>query len=137
MSGVNLVALLGKLGADPELQHTRNGQPVMSMRLGVPTYYTNNVGKRVERIGWHIVVVWGPRAVELSKFLKQGMLMLVKGRLDSSIYEDHAGKKRYKTEIVASSVTVFGKVVEGGAAVSTDAPGVSPGGGAKDEEEEP
>ena len=105
--GINRATLLGFLGADPELRHTQGGQGVLNMRLATTESYLDRDKVRNERTEWHSVVLFGPRAEALARFLKKGSQLLVEGRLQTSSY-DKDGAKRYKTEIVAINVVLCG-----------------------------
>lgn len=108
MEGLNRVTLLGNLGADPELRMTSGGQAVLKMRMATSETYLDRDKKRQERTEWHSVVVWGKRAEGLAKLLGKGSRLLVDGRIQTQSYEDAAGQKRYRTEIVANDVLLQG-----------------------------
>src|ERR1044072_6092502 len=96
--GLNLVLLLGNLGADPELRMTSGGQAVLKLRLATSETYLDRNKVRQERTEWHSVVVWGKRAEALSKFLTKASRIFVEGGIRTSSYEDKEGQKRYRTE---------------------------------------
>lgn len=104
--GVNRVTLFGNLGADPELRFTQGGQGVLNLRLATTESYLDKDKVRKERTDWHSIVLFGPRAEALNKFLTKGSRMLVEGRIQTSSYEDREGQKRYKTEIVATNIVL-------------------------------
>lgn len=112
--GLNRVMLLGNLGADPELRFTPGGQAVLNMRVATTESYLDRDKVRKERTDWHNVVVWGKRGEALGKFLTKGSSLFVEGSLRTSSYDDKEGKKRYKTEIVASNVLLTGRKGAGG-----------------------
>jgi single-strand DNA-binding protein len=108
MEGLNQVTLAGNLGADPELRMTSNGQAMLKLRMATSQSYLDKDKKRQERTEWHSVVVWGKRAEGLAKVLGKGSRLIVLGRLQTQSFEDAAGQKRYKTEIVANDVLLQG-----------------------------
>ncbi len=108
MEGLNQVTLLGNLGADPELRMTSGGQAVLKLRLATSQTYVDKDKRRQERTEWHSVVVWGKRAEGLAKLLGKGSRLLVAGRLQTQSWEDAAGQKRYRTEVVANDVLLQG-----------------------------
>jgi single-strand DNA-binding protein len=105
--GLNRWTGIGNLGADPELRATNSGTSVLKLRMACTESYLDKDNTRKERTEWVSVTVWGKRAEGLSKFLAKGHTVYVEGRLQTSSYEKD-GEKRYRTEIVATDVKVFG-----------------------------
>ena len=100
--GLNRVMLLGDLSADPEVYVTRSGQVVLTLRLGTPESYLDKDDVKRERVSYHHVVVLGKRADALSKVLRRGARVFVEGSLRTTPYEGRDGKKRTKTEVMAT-----------------------------------
>lgn len=113
--GLNRVLLLGNLGADPELRATQAGQAVLNMRLATSESWVDKDGARQERTEWHHVVVWGPRATGLAKFLKKGSRVFVEGGNRTSSFEKD-GNTFYKTEVHATNIIPCDGKREGGGA---------------------
>lgn len=103
---LNKVTLIGNLGNDPELKATSGGQVVCNLRLATTEKYVKD-GQEHERTDWHSVSIWGKRGEALGKILKKGERIYVEGSLRTSSYEKD-GEKRYRTEIVAGNVLLFG-----------------------------
>lgn len=118
--GLNRVMLLGNLGADPELRHTKGGEPILNLRLATAERYKTRDGEWSERTDWHSCVVWGKRGEALSKILRKGSSIFVEGSLRTSSYEKD-GQKRYKTEVNVRNVLLTGGKSKGGR--SSDGPG--------------
>lgn len=104
MAGVNKVILVGRLGQDPELRQTPNGQQVCSMSLATSDVWVNKEGQREEKTEWHRVVLWGKQAELASKYLKKGRMAYIEGKLQKRSWQDQQGQKKYSTEIVANSL---------------------------------
>ena len=105
MSGINLVALSGNLGADPELRRTNSGTQVLNMRVAVNERVRQQDGTWADRPNWIGVVVFGNRAEAISRFLSKGTKVSVSGRLRYSEWQDsETGKKRSKVEVVANDI---------------------------------
>lgn len=121
--GLNRVILLGNLTADPELRHTNGGTGVLNLRLATSERYKGKDGSWQDRTEYHAIVVWGARGEALSRILNKGDRVAVEGGLRTSSYEAKDGSKRYKTEIVASSVLLNGRGSGGGDAPGRRAPG--------------
>jgi single-strand DNA-binding protein len=104
MAGVNKVIILGRLGADPEVRMTPNGQQVCTMSMATSESYMKD-GQKEERTEWHRVVLWGKQAELAGKYLKKGRQAYIEGRLQTRSWDDQQGQKRYATEIVANTLT--------------------------------
>ena len=126
--GLNRVMLLGNLGADPELRFTQSGQAVLNMRIATTESYLDGNKVRQERTDWHNVVLWGKRGEALAKFLTKGSTVFIEGGLRTSTYDDKEGKKRYKTEVVATNLILAGGRGRGGGGGGPDM-GDEPSGG--------
>ena len=107
--GLNRVMLMGNLGADPELRVTQAGQTMLTIRLATSESYLDKEKIRRERTDWHNVIVWGKRADALAKLLHKGSRIFVEGSIRTSSYDDRDGRKRYRTEIIASDVLFAGE----------------------------
>jgi single-strand DNA-binding protein len=105
-TGLNMVMLVGNLGADPELTQTAKGA-VLKMRLATTEVYFDKENQKQERTEWHTIKTWGSRAEGLSKILGKGEKLAVIGRLESSSWEKE-GQKHYKTEVVSNKVVLMG-----------------------------
>lgn len=109
MKGVNLVILLGRLGADPEVKNLPNGATVATFNLATSEVWVDKEGQKKERTEWHSIVVWGKLAGVVGKYLKKGAEAHIQGKLSTRSWEDkETGQKRYKTEIVANQVQFVG-----------------------------
>ena len=103
MQGVNKVILLGRLGADPELRMTPNGQQVCSLRLATSESFTKD-GQKEERTEWHRVVLWGRLAELAGKYLRKGRSCYIEGKIQTRSWDDPQGQKRYSTEVVGNTL---------------------------------
>jgi len=121
MQGVNKVILIGRLGQDPEVRMTPNGQAVCSLRLATSESWTKD-GNKEERTEWHRVVVWGRQAELAGKYLKKGRSCFIEGKLQTRSWDDQqSGQKRYSTEIVASNIQFLDSGASRGSDTSTGA----------------
>jgi single-strand DNA-binding protein len=120
MAGVNKVIVLGRLGQDPEVRMTPNGQQVCTMNMATSESYTNKEGQKEERTEWHRVVFWGKQAELAGKYLKKGRQVYVEGRLQTRSWDDQQGQKRYTTEIVGNVLTFVDSGAGRGEAAGAD-----------------
>ena len=98
---INKVELLGRVGTDPEMQHTSNGTAVTKLRLATERRHQDG---EVEA-DWHnIVVCWSKTAEAVNEYVGKGDRIYVAGRLVQNTWEGDDGQRRYRTEIHASEV---------------------------------
>jgi single-strand DNA-binding protein len=106
MNGINLVILVGTIGAEPNFRTTQGGTNVLSLRIATTTSKWNRAeGKATEHTQWHNVTVFGPRAEALSRFLRNGQAVAVRGELSHRSY-DKNGVKMYATDVIAEDISV-------------------------------
>ncbi|QKG80792.1 single-stranded DNA-binding protein [Tenuifilum thalassicum] len=104
---VNKVILVGNVGKDPEVRHLESGNTVARFPLATNETYTDRSGNKVTQTEWHNIVVWRGLADIAEKYVKQGKLLYVEGRIRSSSYEKD-GVKRYSTEILCDNFRLLG-----------------------------
>ena len=99
---MNVICLLGRLTADPELRHTANQVSVTSFTIAVDRRF---VAQGQERQADFInIVAWRQTADFCNKFLHKGDRVAVEGTIQNRSYDAQDGSKRYVTEIMADSV---------------------------------
>ena len=104
MAGLNKVMLIGNLGTDPEMRYTANGNAVTNFRMACSRSYNGPDGERREETEWFTVVCWNKLAETVSQYLQKGRRAYVEGRLQTRSWEGQDGQKRYRTEVIASTV---------------------------------
>lgn len=109
---LNLVALEGRLTADPELRHTSNDIAVTSFSLAVQKNRKSADGKYDS--DFFDIVAWRGTAELASKYFQKGQLCVVEGELQQRHYTDKDGNKRTVVEVVARSIHFAGGKNEGG-----------------------
>ena len=100
---LNIVALQGRLAADPDRRTTQNGTTVTSFSLAVKRNVKGSDGEY--GTDWIDFVAWGTTAEFICKYFQQGQLMAVSGRIQTRVYTDRDGKARKGVEIVAQDVS--------------------------------
>ena len=106
---VNKVILVGNLAADPEVKATPKGTYVANLRLATNTYAgKDDQGNAKEHTEFHRLVVFGKRAEFAGQYLHKGRLVFAEGRLQTSTWEDTAGQKRYRTEVIVDELEALG-----------------------------
>jgi len=98
---LNRTELIGRLGQDPEMRYTPEGQAVSKFSLA--TDRPAKPGTQSEP-DWHSVVCWQKLAEFAGQHLTKGRLVFVAGRLTYRSWEGKDGQKHRATEIVASEL---------------------------------
>ncbi len=96
---LNRTELIGRLGQDPEMRYTPEGQAVSKFSLA--TDRPAKPGTQSDP-DWHSVVCWQKLAEFAGQHLSKGRLVFVAGRLTYRSWEGKDGQKHRATEIVAS-----------------------------------
>jgi single-strand DNA-binding protein len=106
---VNKVILVGNLAADPDVKATPKGTYVANIRLATHTYMgKDDEGKAKEETEFHRLVAFGKLAEFAGQYLKKGRPVYAEGRLRTSSWEDTAGQKRSRTEVVLEDLKFVG-----------------------------
>ena len=117
---MNVVALVGRMVADPELKYTPSGVAVCSLRIAVDRRFKSESGEK--QADFLDVVAWRQSAEFAANYLTKGRLVGVQGRLQSRSWVQPDGQKRYKTEVVADSIQGLDKPKEQQGYDSSSAP---------------
>lgn len=106
---LNKVILIGNVGKDPEIRHLEGGVTVARFPLATNETYTDKSGQRQTHTEWHNIVVWRGQAEIAEKYVKQGKLLYVEGKLRTTSYEEkETGVKRYFTEVQCQTFRFLG-----------------------------
>ncbi len=98
---LNRTELIGRLGQDPEMRYTPEGQAVSKFSLA--TDRPAKPGTQSDP-DWHSVVCWQKLAEFAGQHLTKGRLVFVAGRLTYRSWEGKDGQKHRATEIVATEL---------------------------------
>lgn len=99
---LNVVCLMGRLAADPELRHTQTQIPVTSFRIAVDrTFQPKGQEKQTD---WIDIVAWRNTAEFITRYFRKGSMIAVQGSLQTRSYTDKEGNKRTAVEVVADNV---------------------------------
>jgi single-strand DNA-binding protein len=121
---VNKVILVGRLGKDPEVRYSTNGNAITNFNLATSRVYKNKQGEKVDETEWHRCVSFGRTAEVCGEYLHKGSLIYVEGRLQTRDWEDKDGNKRWTTEVIIDSMKMLGSKNDRGvsSAESSDNP---------------
>ena len=99
---LNVIALMGRLVADPELRHTPNGIATCTFRIAVDRSFVRQGEER--KADFIDIVAWRQSAEFVCKYFRKGNMIAVNGSLQTRNYEDKNGNKRTAYEVVADNI---------------------------------
>ena len=100
---MNNVVLVGRLTENPTVTTTEAGLKITSVNLAVTRNYKNVDG--IYETDFIRCILWNGIAENTSEYCKSGDVVGIKGRLQSSEYDDENGKRHFVTEVIAERVT--------------------------------
>ena len=103
---LNVVAIMGRLVADPQLRQTTTGKNVASFRIACDRGRRDPNGQ--SQADCFDVVAWERSAEFVCRYFQKGSLIAVDGRLQSRQYQDKNGNNRQAVEIVAQNINFTG-----------------------------
>lgn len=109
---LNVVAIMGRLVAAPELRTTGNGTNVCSFRIACDRNFAQKGQER--QADFIDVVAWRQSAEFICKYFQKGSLIAVEGSLQSRQYQDKNGNKRTAVEVLANQINFAGGKKPGG-----------------------
>ena len=99
---INNCTLVGRLTKDPELKKTQSGISVVKFTLAVNRSFRDESGET--QADFISCIAWRAQADNLAKYMKQGSLIGIEGRIQTGSYETEQGM-RYTTDVVANNIT--------------------------------
>lgn len=99
---VNKHIIIGNVGADPEIRATQSGDRIANLRVATSDHWRDKNGDRQERTHWHSVVIFGPLADVVEKYVRKGSKLYLEGSVQTRKWQDKSGNDRYSTETVLS-----------------------------------
>ena len=104
MYSLNRVELIGRIGRNPEMRYTAEGQAVA--RFSLATDRPSRAGAKAE-VDWHQITCWGKLGEFSNSYVTKGRLVFVAGRIAYRSWEGRDGVKRTGTEIVVSELILL------------------------------
>lgn len=122
MASLNVVHLIGNLGANPELKRSQNGKAFCHVGLA-----TNEGRGEKKRTEWHNLVMFDKTAEFVCQYLKKGDSLYVQGKIATNKWKDkESGEDRSRTEIqVFQAVALSSRRAEGGGGETAEPQGSS------------
>lgn len=103
---LNVVAIMGRLVADPELKTTPQGTSVCSFRIACDRNFARQGEQR--QADFIDIVAWRAQAEFVCKHFQKGSLIAIEGSLQTRQYQDKNGSNRTAVEVVTSNVSFAG-----------------------------
>lgn len=131
-----MAIIIGNLTRDPEMRYTPAGHAVTSFAVATNRKWMAE-GQEKEDVQFHNIVAWNKLAELCHGMLVKGTKAYIQGRLQTRSWDDAAGVKKYRTEIVAEEMLVLssGKSREGAPANDAASPAEVSSGDALNAEE--
>src|SRR5690625_3716989 len=107
MSSLNKATIIGRLGTEPEVRHTKNNTAVATLSVATSEKYKDKSGELIEKTTWHRITAWGRLAEICQQYLKKGSLAYFEGPIETREWTDKDGQKRYTTEIKALNMQML------------------------------
>lgn len=108
---LNVVVIMGRLTADPELRTTANGISVTSFSVAVNRSYSKDGNNQTDFIN---CVAWRHNAEFITKYFGKGQMIAIKGSLQQRSYTDKDGNNRTAYDVVVDSADFCGSKAESG-----------------------
>jgi len=99
---LNQTVIVGRIVRDLEVHETENGNKVAQLTLAVPRSFKNMDGEY--ETDYIPCVLWRGVAENTAEYCKKGDLVGIKGRIQTSQYEQD-DEVKYVTEVIAEKVT--------------------------------
>lgn len=103
---LNIVAIMGRLVADPELRTTQQGTNVCTFRIACERSYTPKGQQR--QADFVDIVAWGKTAEFICKFFQKGSMIAIDGSIQTRHYQGKDGSNRTAVEVVANNISFAG-----------------------------
>ena len=103
---LNVIAIQGRLVADPQLRQTQAGKSVATFRIACDRNRKGHDGQT--QADFIDVVVWEHTAEFVCRNFAKGSLIAVDGRLQTRNYQDKNGVNKTAVEVVANNVAFCG-----------------------------
>lgn len=117
MNSLNKAQIIGNVTRDPEVRETTSGKSVCTLGVATNRRWKDAEGELKESAEFHHVVCWGKLAELAKRFVQRGSKVFFEGRLQTREWEDEAGIKHHRTEIIAQDMLVLDRKKE-----STESP---------------
>jgi single-strand DNA-binding protein len=106
---LNRCEFIGRLGKDPEMRYSQDGNPLCNFSLAVGWKTKDKEGTE-----WIPVVAYGKLAEICGEYLAKGKQVFLSGRWNTQKWVDkETGQDRYQTRLIADQIQMLGSKDEG------------------------
>ncbi len=111
---LNQCQFIGRLGKDPDIKSTSNGNSVANFSIAVGDDYKTKSGEKVEQTEWVNLFAFGRLAEIIGEYLHKGSKVYVSGKMKTEKYEKD-GIDRWSTKVQVFDLQMLeGKSDSGG-----------------------
>ncbi len=100
---LNQVVLVGRLVRDPVINKASNNETYSNITVAVPRSYKNANGEY--DTDFINCMLWKGIAENTVEYCKKGDIVGIKGRIQTSSYEDKEKNRKYSIDVIAEKVT--------------------------------
>lgn len=99
---LNMVMLIGNVGADPKIRRTQDGRAIASISLATSeSWKDKNTGERRSKSHWHKIVCFNDALSKvIESYVKKGSLLYIEGQLQTRKWTDNNGNDKWTTEVI-------------------------------------
>ena len=99
---INKVILLGRLGGDPEIRVSQDGNKIARFSIATSeSWKDKNTNEKKDRTEWHRIVIFSAGLADVAeKYLKKGSQIYIEGQIRHRKYTDQSGMEKNISEVV-------------------------------------
>jgi single-strand DNA-binding protein len=105
---LNRCEFIGRLGKDPEMRYSADGNAICSFSIGVNFEYKNKAGEPTKTVTWVRISAFSHLAGICGDYLKKGSQIYIAGKLTTRKWQNKDGVDQYTTEVVADQMQMLG-----------------------------
>jgi len=121
---MNVVILIGRLVAQPELKYTQANVAVCSFRLAVDRRFKDQSGNK--QTDFIDCVAWRQQAEFMTNYLEKGSLVAVQGSLQIRTWQAQDGTNRKIAEVSVDNIQSLGRKSQSDGFNAAPIPSVAP-----------
>lgn len=111
---LNKVVLVGRVGKQPEMRYTPNGNALTTFSLATNRYWKDDNDEKQEATEWHNIKCWRRNAEIANEFLVKGALVLIEGRIENNSWKDDDGNWKNFSAVVCENLQLAPKSLSPG-----------------------
>lgn len=113
---MNVVVLIGRLTANPELRKTNSDISVARFSIAVDRRFARQGEQR--QTDFINIVAWRQQAEFVTRYFSKGQLIGIEGSLQMNRYKDKDGNDRTSYEVIANNIHFVGPKANNGDSAS-------------------